>query len=803
MVVDYPGLRRRPPRGVETPEAIPTPPPPLPAVTSNHPRRRRWKLSQFYFTLSVSVAILAIVASTAEHRSAYHPNPTMVGESPPFWNLFFSKEEPPPEKQSKRAPAWIRWMLPRKEPEKDIVPPPQSPWIIRMTDPTILSPGPTTFPDLQEKILNSTPRILAIANLLLSLTYLVHTAVANLFLDLPSLSRESWAGRERLGGFLVFKLLLISAVVTPDTLDLLILLSWYTLLSFLRSLAGLAAATTAHTSQSGQSPRKGVLSLLVLVLLSDIIAASCCVALFHDAGWGMVVLLTCDCALLAVDVISHILRHITQTIDLHHSMQIQRLEARQLALHNQARQQEEEQHNRRGNENLEQEEKEEVEPCEGAELPTLESRDEVIPSILLQGCDHAVSDDQTTIAENCNRQEDEVPTLNDETNNQRTDENLNQHENPLLEESRRLDQQMEVMETQHNRRLGVLESSVFYFQLLAYTLTILHFLHIWTLHGLQFTLIDGVLALHLHSALSAAGKKIAERRNLNRIARDLDAMFEDATEIELSKSSDLFCPICLGTMSTGSVKKVGCGHFYHTHCLREVVERARSIEAAKCPLCRASVVNGEPSETPPSEEETNNNNGMNNNNTAPVGEDALFRFSTEGILPAWMPLPAFSFEVVRRPAVEANSNNNTAQTGTADEANNGRENSGEESEQQQQPRGQPQQQRQPSFFRRLLILAGIVPMSAEEEGTALEQLVDMFPQYERADLLRELRSRGSAEGVVESVLMGSFQGVARGASNTNVISPASNGQEELQRSEISNNREEERNVQQSTAVEVN
>lgn len=34
------------------------------------------------------------------------------------------------------------------------------------------------------------------------------------------------SGRERLGGYLLFKLLLISAVVDPDTLDLLILLSW-------------------------------------------------------------------------------------------------------------------------------------------------------------------------------------------------------------------------------------------------------------------------------------------------------------------------------------------------------------------------------------------------------------------------------------------------------------------------------------------------------------------------------------------------------------------------------------------------
>jgi hypothetical protein len=123
-----------------------------------------------------------------------------------------------------------------------------------------------------------------------------------------------------------------------------------------------------------------------------------------------------------------------------------------------------------------------------------------------------------------------------------------------------------------------------------------------------------------------------------------------------------------------------------------------------------------------------------------------------------MPLPAFSFEVVRRPTRQelppplGDITNLATQGGresqrniaTANNSNNGLNEN---------------RSNQQSFLRRWLWLS----MSPEEEGTALAQLVDMFPQYDRADLLRELRDRGSAESVVESVLVGVFSGPVRGS----------------------------------------
>ena len=670
-----------------------------------------------------------------------------------------------------------------------------------------------TVTDLLDKILTSTVRLLAIANWLLAVTYQLHTAVAVWFLGgsgsgannnnesdannsrngrrqrrrrraqhgdhaaaaaaaaentggtnhqrhpqtnnnnvdnqnnnnnavPPHSANNNNARTERLGGFLLFKLLLISAVVAPDTLDLLILLSWYTLLSFLRSLALLCAGRTESTVQAGHAPLPGVLHLLIAVLVTDCIAAAMCVALFHGAGWGMVVLLTTDCVQLAVDCVVFILQHATVVLEAQHVVAVQVVEDERLTLLQQRR------------------------------------------NVNTTGTASGVQQD--------NESREERTSLREHHDN-------DNGEQPYGLDTRRLERRVEVLEKMHTRRTAILDTTIFGLQLLTHALTVGHFLHIWSLHGVQFTLIDGVLALHLHSALSSACKKIAERRNLHRIARDLDGMFEDASELDLRKVSATgdVCCICLGTMSTGNVKKVGCGHLYHTTCLREVVERARSIEAARCPLCRASVLDGRQQVSIGRNDNTNNeaavanaiaDNNVNadneqarriniapqaraapNNNQGGGGEHALFRFSTENIFPAWIPLPAFSFEVVRRPPnlpepadvnPNMNNNNDAGNAVAVDNENNSNNNAAQGNF---PPAAMPQQQQ--SLLRRFLVLAGAIPMSPEEEAAAMEQLVDMFPQYDRADLLRGLRERGSAEGVAEDVLSGGFAAIPRGAAN--------------------------------------
>jgi hypothetical protein len=631
---------------------------------------------------------------------------------------------------SSPLPGWLRWILPPDEAaaKADACTadhPPSFVWTLSwrtgqglvesVIDPTLLPPNSHTLTDLIDKVLTSTPRLLAMANFLLSLTYLLHTAVADAFLG-----RHVWAPRDRdrraaahgekLGGFLVFKLLLISAVVAPDTLDLLILLSWYTLLSFWRSLAHLSAAAIAHGTAVGQAPPAGVMQLLTVVWMGNILAAAVCVALFHGAGWGMVWLLTTDCALLALDVMGHTLQYTAALWEVSQAAALSVLE-------------EADENNHHHNNNNHHDAGTRAVRHDDYDEDGLADRDDDNATEWYEVDGRAVSeeDEAATAAQ---------PASDEPSPNQRKIQRLEEH---------------------HARRMNVLDTTIFLTQICSHTLTIAHFLHIWSLHGVQWTLIDGVLGLHLHSAISSASRQIAQRRNLHRIARHLDDVFEDATVLELRKHTQDVCCVCLCGLSS-HVKKVACGHLYHSHCLREVVERARSMETAKCPLCRACVLDGERQafaaalvtgdavvpRRVPDEGENRNANATEVAGEAHVPEpqlipppppqpeqqqqQALFRFSTDAILPAWIPIPNFSFEIVRRP---------------------------------------PTPQPETSWFRRLLLWSGAVPMTPAEEAVAAEQLVDMFPQYDRADLVRELRTRGSTEGVAEAILTGVFTGVPR------------------------------------------
>jgi len=294
----------------------------------------------------------------------------------------------------------------------------------------------TTFMNIIDKVFTSTPRLIAVANLLLAVVYLLQTAVADLFLGPINTSNNADAdtllppqdeassrrrgGREHFFGFLLFKLLIISSVLEPDGIDFFILLSWYTLLSFMRSLSHLAGMTSKHTSQSGEPPCKGSLRLLILVLVCDVAAMSCFATAFHSIGFSELLLLTFDCLLMFFGTVTHIVKYYALTIEESHRFSVQHLEQRQLELHE-----------RRNN---------------------------------------AEESDDTNTSGGDSR-EDEDSSLDDE-----------------LE---KINQAVQLDEAKHTNRRRRIEKAIFLLELFTLFLKMVHFIHLWSTHGTSFTLADG------------------------------------------------------------------------------------------------------------------------------------------------------------------------------------------------------------------------------------------------------------------------------------------------------------------------
>lgn len=110
-------------------------------------------------------------------------------------------------------------------------------------------------------------------------------------------------------------------------------LNRYCTLSFLRSLCHVAGSTINHSTHSGEPPRLGALCLLLGVLACDGLALMGCTALFYEAGWSMLLLLTCDCILLGNNALCHIVRHVAARWEEAHRSRIAELEERILRIH--------------------------------------------------------------------------------------------------------------------------------------------------------------------------------------------------------------------------------------------------------------------------------------------------------------------------------------------------------------------------------------------------------------------------------------------------------------------------------------
>jgi len=118
---------------------------------------------------------------------------------------------------------------------------------------------------------------------------------------------------------------------------------------------------------------------------------------------------------------------------------------------------------------------------------------------------------------------------------------------------------------------------------LALTLTLCHYCHVWYLHGLAFQLIDGILFLNIRAvALSLRNRFGAFLRYLA-ATRNVCSIFPDADPGQLASTGE-DCAICREPMSAAKV--LPCGHIFHLHCLRAWLQQSGS-DNFTCPICRA------------------------------------------------------------------------------------------------------------------------------------------------------------------------------------------------------------------------
>ena len=250
----------------------------------------------------------------------------------------------------------------------------------------------------------------------------------------------------------------------------------------------------------------------------------------------------------------------------------------------------------------------------------------------------------------------------------------------------------------------VLHFSILYYAellstLLKLSLKLSHFIHIWTLNGLSFTLIDAILFLNMRSAILKLKSKITSHMNYRNIVIALE---KNSTTVEEISEIDDVCAICLRTM-TKNVKRLPCGHYYHFSCLCKWLERIETKPT--CPVCRKPLLSDDHNH-----HHHNNGNNVNNDspNTTNLDYDAINvnnldpittammntdttrlslnlslnlnvegqttndseaggRFSSILSWPSWLPTPQFSFIVTPTPL---NSN------GDNDNNNNGGDNNG-------------------------------------------------------------------------------------------------------------------------------
>lgn len=108
-----------------------------------------------------------------------------------------------------------------------------------------------------------------------------------------------------------------------------------------------------------------------------------------------------------------------------------------------------------------------------------------------------------------------------------------------------------------------------------------HFLQIWKLYGVSFTLIDLFLFMNMRSVFVNMINSFYAFRRHRQALMEIDLKIPDVAPEDLARDDK--CAICLEIMTTRS-KRLPCRHIFHRKCLEQWIHQKRI-----CPCCRASI----------------------------------------------------------------------------------------------------------------------------------------------------------------------------------------------------------------------
>lgn len=131
----------------------------------------------------------------------------------------------------------------------------------------------------------------------------------------------------------------------------------------------------------------------------------------------------------------------------------------------------------------------------------------------------------------------------------------------------------------------ILYYSDFFTETISLAVTIIHYLHLWYMHGISCTLVDAVLFLNLRKVFNRLREKINAYYTYQKLVKTLHSVFPTVGTAEFESGEyDDTCLICRDQMSTG--KKLPCNHVFHESCILSWLEKQNN-----CPTCREVLIN--------------------------------------------------------------------------------------------------------------------------------------------------------------------------------------------------------------------